>query len=108
MSNEGAEGETGPVGSVQSVDRALTILEMLARSGEAGVTELARGLGVHKSTAFRLVATLENHGLVEQTEDRGKYRLGRRPAAAGRRHDRPARRRPGGPAGVPQAGRRHR
>lgn len=76
MSNEGAEGETGAVGSVQSVDRALTILETLARSGEAGVTDLARGLGVHKSTAFRLVATLENHGLVEQSEDRGKYRLG--------------------------------
>jgi DNA-binding IclR family transcriptional regulator len=31
---------------------------------------------VHKSTAFRLVATLEQRGLVEQTEDRGKYRLG--------------------------------
>ena len=31
---------------------------------------------MHKSTAFRLVATLEAHGLVEQTEDRGKYRLG--------------------------------
>ena len=31
---------------------------------------------MHKSTAFRLVATLESHRLVEQTEDRGKYRLG--------------------------------
>ena len=71
MGNGGAEGAT-----VQSVDRALTILEALARSGEAGVTELAADLGVHKSTAFRLVATLEAHGLVEQTEDRGKYRLG--------------------------------
>jgi DNA-binding IclR family transcriptional regulator len=71
MGNGGAEGAT-----VQSVDRALTILEALARSGEAGVTELAADLDVHKSTAFRLVATLEAHGLVEQTEDRGKYRLG--------------------------------
>ncbi len=35
-----------------------------------------RELGVHKSTAFRLVATLESHGMVEQNEDRGKYRLG--------------------------------
>jgi DNA-binding IclR family transcriptional regulator len=69
MSNE-------TVTSVQSVDRALTILEQLARHGEAGVTELAAGLDVHKSTAFRLVATLEQHRLVEQTEDRGKYRLG--------------------------------
>ena len=40
------------------------------------MTEVAGELGVHKSTAFRLVATLEQHGLVEQTEDRGKYRLG--------------------------------
>ena len=61
---------------VQSVDRALTILERLARSGEAGVTEIANEIGVHKSTAFRLVATLEAHRLVEQTEERGKYRLG--------------------------------
>ena len=61
---------------VQSVDRALGILEVLARTGEAGVTEIAVELGVHKSTAFRLVATLEAHRLVEQTADRGRYRLG--------------------------------
>ncbi len=68
--------DNGAVVGVQSVDRALTILEVLARGGEAGVTEIAAELGVHKSTAFRLVATLEAHRLVEQTEDRGKYRLG--------------------------------
>src|SRR6476619_3161634 len=62
--------------AVQSGDRALTILEVLARIGEAGVTEIAAELGVHKSTAFRLVTTLESHRLVEQTADRGKYRLG--------------------------------
>jgi DNA-binding IclR family transcriptional regulator len=67
--------ETGAA-AVQSVDRALTILGILARLGEAGVTEIAGELGVHKSTAFRLVATLESHGMVEQNEDRGKYRLG--------------------------------
>ena len=33
-------------------------------------------LGVHKSTAFRLLATLEAHRLVEQVNDRGRYRLG--------------------------------
>lgn len=62
--------------TVQSVDRAVTILEILARAGESGVTELAAEVGVHKSTAFRLVAALERRGLVEQTGDRGKYRLG--------------------------------
>ena len=61
---------------VQSVDRALGILEVLARTGESGVTEIAGELGVHKSTAFRLVATLEAHRLVEQTTERGRYRLG--------------------------------
>lgn len=63
-------------GAVQSVDRALCILEALARIGEAGVTEIAAELDVHKSTAFRLVATLEAHDLVEQVSGRGKYRLG--------------------------------
>lgn len=62
--------------TVQSVDRAVTIMEILARTGEAGVTEISGELGVHKSTAFRLVAALERRGLVEQVEGRGKYRLG--------------------------------
>jgi IclR family transcriptional regulator, acetate operon repressor len=61
---------------VQSVDRAVTVLEILARDGEAGVTDIAAELGVHKSTAFRLVAALENRGLVAQHVGRGKYRLG--------------------------------
>lgn len=69
VSNSGAS-------AVQSVDRALTVLEILARTGEYGVTELALELGVHKSTAFRLVSALESRGMVEQVADRGKYRLG--------------------------------
>jgi len=71
-----SQAATAAGASVQSVDRALTILEMLAREGEAGVTEIAAELGVHKSTAFRLLATLESHRLVEQDGDRGRYRLG--------------------------------
>jgi DNA-binding IclR family transcriptional regulator len=75
MSNSTSERvEAG--GGVQSVDRALTILAILARLGEVGVTEIAAELGVHKSTAFRLMTTLEGHELVEQTAERGKYRLG--------------------------------
>ena len=75
MSNGGHVGTVEAAG-VQSVDRALTILAVLARLGQAGVSEIAAELGVHKSTAFRLMATLENHDIVEQTEVRGKYRLG--------------------------------
>lgn len=62
--------------AVQSVDRALTILELLAADGHLGVTEIAALLSVHKSTASRLLATLEAHGLAEQLPDRGRYRLG--------------------------------
>lgn len=67
---------TAAEGTVQSVDRAVSILEYLAGHGEVGVTELAGHLGVHKSTASRLVAALERRGLVEQERDRGRYRLG--------------------------------
>ena len=65
-----------PAALVQSVDRALTVLDILAKRGVAGVTEIAAELGVHKSTASRLVAVLEGRGFVEQLADRGKYRLG--------------------------------
>ena len=55
MSNTVLNGEdpAETPSTVQSVDRAITILEILARTGESGVTELAGELGVHKSTAFR-------------------------------------------------------
>lgn len=61
---------------VQSVDRALAILELLAEGGgEMGVSELGDRLAVHKSTASRLLTTLTEHDLVEQNPLTGKYRL---------------------------------
>ncbi|WP_270886209.1 IclR family transcriptional regulator [Pedococcus sp. 5OH_020] len=71
-SRTNGEGTAG----VQSVDRAVRVLEILARTGGAGVSEVAADLQVHKSTAFRLLAALEERGLVEQNSDRGKYQLG--------------------------------
>jgi DNA-binding IclR family transcriptional regulator len=62
--------------AVQSVDRALLVLEILSTLGQAGATEIAAELGVHKSTVSRLIAVLESRGYVEQTSERGKYRLG--------------------------------
>lgn len=62
--------------TVQSVDRAVSILELLAEHGALGVSALARHLDVHKSTASRLVAALEHRHLVEQVALRGHYRLG--------------------------------
>jgi DNA-binding IclR family transcriptional regulator len=63
--------------AVRSVDRAAALLLALGECArEVGVTELARRLGLHKSTASRLLATLQRRGLVEQDEESGKYRLG--------------------------------
>jgi DNA-binding IclR family transcriptional regulator len=74
MSSNGTESTSS--GGVQSVDRAVTVLEILAQRGEAGVSEVAEAIDVHKSTAFRLLGALEAHGMVEQEGERGKYRLG--------------------------------
>jgi IclR family acetate operon transcriptional repressor len=83
--------DPGRDGGVQSVDRAVSILQVLARQGTAGVTEIATELAVHKSTVFRLLDTLESRGLVEQRVDRGQYQLAfgivALAAGAARKHD---------------------
>ncbi|WHM36902.1 IclR family transcriptional regulator [Streptomyces sp. BPTC-684] len=60
----------------QTVDRALSILPLLAQ-GPADLGQVAERLGVHKSTALRLLRTLHEHGLVYRQEDQ-RYRLGAR------------------------------
>jgi IclR family transcriptional regulator, acetate operon repressor len=77
--------------SVHSVDRAISILQVLARHEAAGVTEIATELNMHKSTVSRLLTTLEARGLVEQSFNRGRYRLGygvvQLAAGATKKHD---------------------
>ncbi|GAA2453215.1 IclR family transcriptional regulator [Streptomyces macrosporus] len=60
----------------QTVDRALSILPLLAR-GPASLEQVARSLDVHKSTALRLLRTLREHGMVYRQPDQ-RYRLGAR------------------------------
>jgi DNA-binding IclR family transcriptional regulator len=62
--------------SVQSVDRAISVMEFLSHRGWSGVTEISRELKIHKSTAYRLLTTLRDRGLVEQDAATEKYRLG--------------------------------
>lgn len=76
MSNVAEPTPLKETSAVQSVDRAVSALEHLARQGEAGVSEVARVIGVHKSTASRLLGALQARGLVEPTGERGRYRLG--------------------------------
>ncbi|MBV1935590.1 IclR family transcriptional regulator [Streptomyces sp. BV286] len=61
--------------SVHSVDRAISILQVLSQRRVAGITEIAKEISVHKSTVSRLIATLEARGMVEQASMRGGYRL---------------------------------
>ncbi|MER6243466.1 IclR family transcriptional regulator [Streptomyces griseorubiginosus] len=60
----------------QTVDRALSILPLLAE-GPADLGQVAERLGVHKSTALRLLRTLHEHGMVYRQSDQ-RYRLGAR------------------------------
>lgn len=61
---------------IQSVDRALIILEYLkGKSKGSGVTEIATQLQIAKSSAHRLLATLEMHNYVQKT-NLGHYALG--------------------------------
>lgn len=63
---------------VPAVARAAAILELLTRAGSRGftVTEIARDLGLAKSSTANLCTELEAHGLIVHTGE--GYRLGRR------------------------------
>lgn len=62
---------------IQSVSHAIDVLEELAKAGgEMGVTDLSKRLKLHKNNVFRLLATLELRGYVEQNIETEDYRLG--------------------------------
>jgi len=63
---------------VRAVERAIAILDVLAQGGSRTGAEIARELHVHRSTALRLLGTLERHALVERDQRTARYRLGRR------------------------------
>jgi IclR family acetate operon transcriptional repressor len=63
--------------SVQSVDRALDLLEALASSeGEVSITSLANRTSLHVSTVHRLLTTLLRRGYVRQNPDTSRYFTG--------------------------------
>jgi DNA-binding IclR family transcriptional regulator len=62
---------------LRSVGIALDIIDALAEAPELGVSDLARRVGIAKSTAHRTCAVLAARGLLDRTTD-GAYRLGLR------------------------------
>ena len=71
---------------IQSVSHALDVLEQFTgEPDELGVTELSKRLKLHKNNVFRLLATLEARGYIEQNKATENYRLGVRCLRLGQR-----------------------
>jgi len=62
--------------SIQTVSNALRVLEVFSDEDEIGVSDLSRRLSLHKNNVFRLLATLEENGYIEQSAKSERYRLG--------------------------------
>jgi len=61
---------------IQSVSHSLDVLEQFCgEADELGVTELSKRLKLHKNNVFRLLATLESRGYIEQNRATENYRL---------------------------------
>ncbi|MGH0036143.1 MAG: IclR family transcriptional regulator [Myxococcota bacterium] len=74
--------------AIQTVQNALRLLEAFDHEVELGVSELSRRLDLHKNNVFRLLATLEQSGYIEQCSDSDRYRLGVRCLELGRAYER--------------------
>lgn len=64
--------------AIQTVMNAFRMLEVFDGAVAIGVSDVARSLGLHKNNAFRLLATLEIAGYVQQSADSELYHLGPR------------------------------
>ncbi len=62
--------------TLQSVSTALDVLDCFLSTPELGVSEIARRLGIAKSSAHRLLTTLAARNIVEKNPETGQYRLG--------------------------------
>lgn len=76
MDNNNQTSNTGST-SVQAVDRALMLLKLVGESSTPiSVKDLAIQANLNRTTAWRLIASLENHGFVERDSASKGYQLG--------------------------------
>lgn len=65
--------------TIKSVDKACYLMEVVSDYPEGvAITELAKAVGMYKSTVHRLLTTLMRRGYIEQDNRSGKYKLGYR------------------------------
>jgi DNA-binding IclR family transcriptional regulator len=62
--------------TVHVLAKALDLLDMLAQHGSLSLTELCQALGQPKSSVFRYLVTLEEHGYVRRSPNTEEYSLG--------------------------------
>ena len=63
--------------NVQSLDRALKILDILRTKRQGfGVTEISREMDLNKTSVYRMLSTFVRHGYVEQDQETERYKLG--------------------------------
>lgn len=62
--------------SIQSVDRALKILQLFAKNPQLGITEISRELNLSKPLTNKMVITLERNGFLKQDSNNRKYEVG--------------------------------
>ena len=62
--------------AIKSLDRAMEVLGTLARLETATLTELSKEAGEAAATVYRILATLEAHGMVAVDEDRQAWHVG--------------------------------
>jgi IclR family mhp operon transcriptional activator len=60
---------------IQSLQRSISVIEFLARHGEASLAELRAGTGLSNSTLLRILATLQDHKWVRRLLAEGRYEL---------------------------------
>jgi IclR family transcriptional regulator, KDG regulon repressor len=76
--------------SIQVLDRAVKILDVLGDNGVTPLTALSAKVGLPLSTASRIVSSLMAHGFIDQDSGTRAYRLGTRLLALGSRiHNQP-------------------
>lgn len=68
------KGKSEP--SIQSIDRAIRILQCFEENSQLTLTEICSLVGLHKSTAYGIATTLKNNGFLDKDENTGNYRLG--------------------------------
>ncbi len=71
------QGGFMPDNKVQTIDRTLDIIELLATAKEGlGVTEIGQNIGLHKSTVYRLLTALSDRGYIEKDLKNSTYKIG--------------------------------